>query len=95
MWRACITVFCFAHALYGLEGVLPPRNAIHRGELVLLCNEMGLTGMAAEIGVNKGEFAQHNLRHWLGTKYYMIDAWSFRKLPELLTVLFTRSSRTS
>ena len=53
-------------------------NARHRGELVQVCNELGLTRYAAEIGVDRGSFSQHNLAHWKGERYYMIDAWGHR-----------------
>mmetsp|Transcript_11116 Transcript_11116/g.31459 ORF Transcript_11116/g.31459 Transcript_11116/m.31459 type:complete len:278 (+) Transcript_11116:101-934(+) len=53
-------------------------NAQHRGELVELCNQLGLIGNAAEIGVWHGGFSRHNLQKWKGAKYYMIDSWSFR-----------------
>ena len=55
------------------------RNAKHRGELVELCNELGLVRNAAEIGVHRGHFSHHNLKLWRGSKYYMIDSWTFRK----------------
>jgi len=35
------------------------------------------TGRAAEVGVFRGVFSQHNLRAWTGD-YYAIDAWAFR-----------------
>ena len=35
------------------------------------------TGRAAEVGVFRGLFSQHNLRVWSG-EYYAIDAWAFR-----------------
>ena len=54
------------------------RNAQHRGQLVELCNELGLTGNAAEIGVWHGGFSRRNLQVWNGSRYYMIDAWAFR-----------------
>ena len=54
------------------------RNAAHRGELVRVCNEMGLTGFGVEVGVWHGGFSRHNLKTWNGTRYYMVDAWSFR-----------------
>jgi len=53
-------------------------NAQHRGELVEICNQLGLTGNAAEIGVWHGGFSRHNLQKWKGQKYYMIDSWGFR-----------------
>ena len=36
---------------------------------------LNLTGRAAEVGVNRGLFAQKNLRIWTG-EYWAIDAWS-------------------
>lgn len=53
-------------------------NAKHRGELVEVCNRLGLVQNAAEIGVWHGGFSNHNLRVWQGQKYYMIDAWAYR-----------------
>ena len=53
-------------------------NAAHRGELAHVCNKLGLTGNAVEIGVWHGGFSRHNLLTWQGSKYYMIDAWTFR-----------------
>jgi len=61
---------------------LPPLgsivNARHRGELVDICNQLDLTGNAAEVGVFRAGFSQHNLQRWKGSKYYMIDAWAHR-----------------
>ena len=48
---------------YRLRGIYPPVNAHHRGELVEICNLLGLTGNAAEIGVFHGGFSRHNLLH--------------------------------
>ena len=53
-------------------------NARHRGELVELLNNLNLLGNAAEIGVWHAGFARHNLQHWRGKRYFMIDAWQFR-----------------
>jgi len=53
-------------------------NAHHRGELVALCNRLGLVGNAVEVGVWHGGFARHNLRTWHGRRYYMVDAWQHR-----------------
>ena len=36
-----------------------------------------ITGRAAEIGVNQGIFASHNLKSWSG-EYWAIDAWAQR-----------------
>lgn len=55
------------------------RNVECRGDLVILATELGLTGMAAEIGVWHGGFSRHNLEHSKFEKYYMIDAWAYRK----------------
>lgn len=35
------------------------------------------TGNAVEVGVWKGEFAKHNLEHWMG-RYFMVDPWQPR-----------------
>ena len=53
-------------------------NAKHRGELVQLCNRLGLVGKAAEVGVFRAHFSRHNLQHWKGQVYYMIDSWAYR-----------------
>jgi len=54
-------------------------NVQHRGGLAELCNKLGLTENAVEIGVYHGGFSHHNLLKWKGKHYYMIDAWTFRK----------------
>ena len=47
-----------------------------RDDLAKLAEKhLRLTGRAAEIGVNKGIFAQKNLGVWSG-EYWAIDAWS-------------------
>ncbi|MBM3834322.1 MAG: tetratricopeptide repeat protein [Verrucomicrobia bacterium] len=43
-------------------------------------NELGLLGSGAEIGVQRGEYSEHLLRHWKGRLLYSIDPWR-----ELLT----------
>jgi hypothetical protein len=53
-------------------------NAESRGDLITVCNRLGLTGQAAEVGVFRGHFARHNLELWHGKTYYLIDAWAFR-----------------
>ena len=53
-------------------------NAAHRGELARVCNDLGLVGNAAELGVDRGDFARRNLNTWNGRRYYMIDAWGHR-----------------
>ena len=55
---------------------MPPLKC--RDDLATRAQVMGLTGIAAEIGVRDGLFAKHNLAAWSGEKYYMVDAWSFR-----------------
>uniref|UniRef100_A0A7S0NTR8 Class I SAM-dependent methyltransferase n=1 Tax=Calcidiscus leptoporus TaxID=127549 RepID=A0A7S0NTR8_9EUKA len=67
---------------HGLDLYHRIANAKHRGELILLCNRLGLTGNAAEVGVNRAHFSRHNLELWEGPtegkKYYMIDSWAYR-----------------
>ena len=53
-------------------------NARHRGDLVQLCNNLGLVGNAVEVGVWHAGFSHHNLQVWKGAKYYMVDAWTHR-----------------
>jgi len=53
-------------------------NAQHRGDLVHILNKLQLVHNAAEIGVWHAGFARHNLQHWLGRKYFMIDTWQHR-----------------
>ena len=53
-------------------------NVQHRGELAELCNLLGLTGNAVEIGVFRGGFSRHNLIWGKFEKYYMVDPWAFR-----------------
>lgn len=54
------------------------QNAQHRGDLVRVANQLGLTGNAAEVGVFRGHFARHNLESWHGKRYFLVDAWSYR-----------------
>mmetsp|Transcript_13840 Transcript_13840/g.35878 ORF Transcript_13840/g.35878 Transcript_13840/m.35878 type:complete len:212 (-) Transcript_13840:570-1205(-) len=54
------------------------RTAEHRGQLVELCNELGLDGNAIELGVWHGGFSRHNLRKGKFKRYYMVDPWTFR-----------------
>ena len=46
-----------------------------RKGLASLANSLNLTGSAAELGVWRGEFAEHNLHAWRGHKYVLIDLW--------------------
>ena len=55
------------------------QNCEGRGDLITLCNELGLVGNAVEIGVWHGGFSRHNLLSWKGAKYHMVDPWTFRK----------------
>jgi hypothetical protein len=45
-----------------------------------LLNEMGLIGMAAEVGVHRGEFAKPFLDLWQGRFCFLVDPW--RTLPD-------------
>lgn len=40
-----------------------------------LLNDLGLTGRAAEVGVQAGVFSKVMLDNWRGEKLYLIDAW--------------------
>ena len=51
-----------------------PENKI-REDLALMCNRMGLTGYAVEIGVHRGEFTAGFLELWKGDKYFCVDPW--------------------
>lgn len=51
------------------------RTLTHRDELATLANQLNLTGMAAELGVFRGEFSEKNLAHWRGALYVMVDSW--------------------
>lgn len=44
-----------------------------------LLNKLNLTGLGVEIGVQKGLYSAHLLKHWKGEKLYMIDVW--RQFP--------------
>lgn len=55
---------------------IPP--LLCRDQLPELANKLGLTGVAAEIGVYKGEFSATVLKRWNGEHYWMIDAWEQR-----------------
>ena len=67
------------HPLPGSGGIYHRiLNAESRGDLITVCNKLGLTGQAAEVGVFRGHFARHNLELWHGKTYYLIDAWAFR-----------------
>ena len=46
-----------------------------RDELPFLLNARGLTGSGAEIGVAYGEFSEHILKYWRGSKLISIDPW--------------------
>jgi SAM-dependent methyltransferase len=46
-----------------------------RDQLAKMCNEMGLKGEAAEIGVHRGHFASRFLNVWQGERYHAVDPW--------------------
>ena len=54
----------------------------HRDELPALLNECGLTGTGVEVGVLRGGFATHILKHWKGRRLYLVDGW--RHFPGLI-----------
>jgi Methyltransferase domain len=48
---------------------------VHRAVLPLVLNERNLLGEGAEVGVRQGDFSAHILKHWKGSKLWLIDAW--------------------
>jgi hypothetical protein len=46
-----------------------------RDQFPTLLNDLGLTGIAAEIGVQKGVYSKVLLDNWQGQKVYLVDAW--------------------
>lgn len=46
-----------------------------RSELPHLLNRRGLRGRGVEIGVSKGNFSDHILRHWRGAHLVSVDPW--------------------
>lgn len=51
------------------------REIKDRAEFGELLNEMGLTELAVEIGVYRGEFASQLLDTWKGRYLYLVDPW--------------------
>lgn len=51
------------------------KSVNYREELPLLLNDLGLTGVGVEIGVQRGEFSRHLLQYWKGKKLYLVDSW--------------------
>jgi hypothetical protein len=47
----------------------------NREELPYVLNALGLTGVAAEVGVARGKFSEHILTHWRGERLISIDPW--------------------
>jgi predicted O-methyltransferase YrrM len=47
-----------------------------RTEIPHLLNARGLVGDAAEIGVKRGRYSEHLLRHWRGRRLISIDPWA-------------------
>ena len=54
------------------------RTLSDRKGLAFLANDLNLTGRAVELGVWRGEFAEHNLNKWRGAKYVLVDLWTSR-----------------
>lgn len=52
------------------------RTLNNREEIVLLANDLNLTGWAVELGVWRGEFAEKNLAKWRGAQYVLVDMWT-------------------
>lgn len=53
----------------------PERPFTCRSVLGLLLNDLGLTGVGVEVGVQQGVFAKHLLRTWYGRLLYLVDCW--------------------
>lgn len=47
-----------------------------RGSIAKLLNDLGLTGVAAEIGVDMGYYAKGILSQWKGKHYLAVDLWA-------------------
>lgn len=47
----------------------------HRSDFSLLCNARGLTGIAIEVGTDRGEFAVDFLSRWQGREMICIDPY--------------------
>ena len=54
------------------------RTLSERKGLAFLANDLNLTGKAVELGVWRGEFAEHNLNKWRGSMYVLVDLWTSR-----------------
>ena len=52
------------------------RTLSDRKGLAYLANSLNLTGMAVELGVWRGEFAEQNLKIWRGNMYVLVDLWT-------------------
>lgn len=46
-----------------------------RAEFASLLNGRGLTGLAIEVGVCRGEFSEVFIKEWGGDKLYLVDPW--------------------
>lgn len=47
-----------------------------REEIPVLLNARRLFGLGVEVGVQRGLFSEHLLRHWAGTRLYSVDPWA-------------------
>jgi len=50
----------------------------HREQFADLCNLMGLTGEAVEVGVLSGEYSSSFLARWRGKRLYSVDPWCYQ-----------------
>ncbi len=46
-----------------------------RNDLPHLLNDMGLIGTGVEVGTQRGFFAEHLRRHWVGERLVCVDPW--------------------
>lgn len=46
-----------------------------RSQFPDVLNQLGLLGLGAEVGVQRGVNASHIRRHWKGEKLFLVDSW--------------------
>lgn len=54
----------------------PLRRLVNRDQFPLWLNDNGLLGLGVEIGTYRGEYAEHLLTHWAGTRLMCVDPWT-------------------
>lgn len=89
-WGALRPTACDGASMGGVATSIPPnasigrfsgrylqllRTLVDRNGLASLANALKLTGNAVELGVWRGEFAEHNIKTWQGKLYVLVDLW--------------------